>query len=199
MEAFDESMLAVAGVYAEALFELARERDQEELVSGQLQELCAYLDRDPGFAAFITSDAIEDESRGRSLERLFRGRLADTLLDTLQVMNRKGRLGLLQAVYEQYQHIRHAGHNEAEVLVTTAVPLEKRERRELIERLKQTTGKEIVLEERVNQAIFGGFIIEIGDHLLDASLATQLKLMRRKLLARAGEEIHSGKEYFAAT
>ena len=197
MEDFDESMLAVAGVYAQVLFDLARERDREEQVARQLGELCRHMDEDEDFAVFVTSEAIDDDSRGRSLERLFRGRLDDTLLDTLQVMNAKGRLGLLGALHEQFTHVRHVGHNQVEVTVTSAVPLGRRERRELIDMLQRMTGKEIVLEQRVNQIVLGGLVVKIGDHLLDASLATQLKQMRRNLLVRAGEEIHSGKEYLA--
>ena len=190
-------MLAVAGVYAQVLFDLARERDQEEQVARQLGELCRHMDEDEDFAVFVTSEAIDDDSRGRSLERLFRGRLTDTLLDALQVMNAKGRLGLLGALHEQFTHVRHVGHNQVEVTVTSAVPLGKRERRQLVELLEGMTGKEIVLEQRVDESLLGGLMVEIGDHLLDASLATQLKQMRRNLLARAGAEIHGGTDYLA--
>jgi F-type H+-transporting ATPase subunit delta len=196
MAELDETMLAVAEVYARALFELARERDREESIARQLGELAGLLDRDAQFAAFVTSDAIDGESRGRSLERMFRGRLEDTLLDTLLVMNEKGRLGLLKGLHERFEHVLHTGHNEVEVTVTSAVPLEKRERKTLLDEFRQMTGKEVVLREQVSESVLGGIVVQIGDRLMDASLATRLKGLRRNLLARAGTEIHGGKEYF---
>lgn len=199
MEDIDESTLSVAGVYAEALYELARERDLEATVAEQLAELCAYLDENPAFETFVTSAAIDDDRRQRSLEKMFRGRMSDTLLDTLLVMNRKGRFFLLKALHHQFMHLCHVGHNQQEVAVYTAVPLEKRERKALIEELHRISGKEIELEEHVVEEMLGGLVVEIGDRRLDASLSTRLKRMRRRLRDRAGEEIHSGKEYFAET
>jgi F-type H+-transporting ATPase subunit delta len=199
MEGFDESTLAVAEVYAEALYQLARERDLEATVAAQLAELCEYLDANPEFETFVTSAAIDDARRERSLEKMFRGRMADTLLDTLLVMNRKGRFFLVKALHHQFTHLCHVGHNQEEVAVYTAVPLEKRERKALVEQLGRITGKEIELEEHVAEEMLGGLVVEIGDRRLDASLGTRLKLMRRRLRDRAGEEIHSRKEYFAET
>jgi F-type H+-transporting ATPase subunit delta len=199
MEGVDESTLPVAGVYAEALYELARERDLEQTVAAQLAELCDYLDADPEFETFITSAAIDQDRRERSLEKMFRGRMSDTLLDTLLVMNRKGRLFLLKALQHEFTHLCHVGHNQQEVTVYTAVPLEKRERNALIEQLARISGKKIDLKEHVVEDMLGGLVVEIGDRRLDASLITRLKQMRRRMYERAGEEIHSGKKYFAET
>lgn len=196
MASQDESSKPIASVYAQALFELAGERDQEEEVARQLAELRDCAARDADFQAFLSSDAIDEERRGESMERMFRGRLSDTLLDALHVLNRRGRLGLVPVLAERFEYLRRQAHNRTEASVVSAVPLEKRERRALVDELGTLTGCEVLLSERVDESIVGGLIVQIGDRRMDASVATQLARLRANLLARGLAEIHSGKEYF---
>ncbi len=197
MPQMDESMTAIASVYGRALFELARERGQEDEIAEQLDELGRYIDREPEFGAFLSAD-LDDDRRAASLERMFRGKLSDTLLDTLLVLNSRGRLSILGSLAEQFEHLRHETRNQAEVSVISAVPLESKERDALVGDLKAMTGREIVLTDEVDESIMGGLIVQIGDELMDASVASQLKRMRSNLLARAGTEIHGDKEYFVS-
>ncbi|HPM25443.1 MAG TPA: F0F1 ATP synthase subunit delta, partial [Phycisphaerae bacterium] len=83
-----EKGIDVADVYAAALFALAREQNVLDDVRDELAELVRLVERDRSFAAFIASAAVDDDEREQSLERMFRGRLRDLVLDTLQVMNR---------------------------------------------------------------------------------------------------------------
>ena len=197
MPQMDESIMAIASVYGRALFELARERGQEDEIAEQLDELGRYTDRESVFAAFLSAD-LDGERRAESLERMFRGKLSDTLLDTLLVLNDRGRLSIFGSLAEQFEHLRHEARNQAEVSVISAVPLESKERDALVEELKAVTGREIVLTEKVDESILGGLIVQIGDELLDASVASQLKRLRSNLRARAGREMHADKEYFVS-
>jgi len=197
MPQLDETKTKIASVYGRALFDLARERGQEDEIAEQLGELDRYVDREPEFAAFLSAD-LNDDHRAESLERMFRGKLSDTLLDTLLVLNGRGRLSILGALAEQFEHLRHEARNQAEASVISAIPLESKERDALVGVLKAATGREIVLTEKVDKAILGGLIVQIGDELLDASVASQLKRMRNNLRARAAREVHGDKEYFVS-
>ena len=197
MPQVDESITAIASVYGRALFDLARERGQEDEIAEQLDELGRYIDCESEFGAFLSAD-VDGDRRAESLERMFRGKLSDTLLDTLLVLNGRGRLSIFGSLAEQFEHLRRQARNQAEVSVISAVPLESKERDALVEELKAMTGREIVLTEEVDESIMGGLIVQIGDKLMDASVASQLKRMRSNLLARAGAEIHGDKEYFVS-
>ena len=68
----------------------------------ELEELVRLLESDPGFAGFITAASVDDDDRQKSLEQIFRGRLSDIVLNTLQVMNQHNRAGLLHQLLRAF-------------------------------------------------------------------------------------------------
>ncbi len=94
----DSVTMAIADLYAEALLEAAREKEQERSVLADYEELVSYMEREPDFEAFLTSALVDDDPRRASLERLFRGRMNDLLLNMLQVLNNRRRCELVRPV-----------------------------------------------------------------------------------------------------
>jgi F0F1-type ATP synthase delta subunit len=88
--------LAITSVYAKALYALAMDADKVADVRAELDELAKLVDADAEFAHFLSSAAVDIERRADSLEKIFRGKLSDLTLNTLQVMNRHGRCGLMK-------------------------------------------------------------------------------------------------------
>ena len=198
MQPVDEVGIAIAGVYARALLEMADKAGATDSVLQELNGLVTLANRDPAFEQFLESTIIDDDQRRASLEKMFRGRLSDLLLDTLGVLNRNGRLMLLEEIARQYVLALEKQRNEVEITVTTAAPLDKGSRRSLIEALRRHTGSEPVLTERVDEDLLGGMIVRVGDEKIDFSLATKLRGLREALLARASHEIHGGRDFFEA-
>ena len=193
MAAPDSKLMALAGVYAEGLFEAAREAGQEDEVASELADLVAYLDRAPDFDTFLSSRSIDDDSRQASLEKLFRGRMNDLLVNLLQVLNRRGRLALVRAVERCVQLRIAEEHCQQEVIVETAMPLSEALRAVICKDLSARTGKEALLVEQVRPELIGGMIIHVADQQIDASVASRIRWMRKRLTERGTEAIHSGR------
>ena len=98
MSTADDTQLAVAAVYSRALLALARERGEEDALLDELTQVADYLARTPAFIDFLGSPLVDGDARQQVIEKAFRGRASDLLVDGLQVLNRKERLGLLAAV-----------------------------------------------------------------------------------------------------
>jgi F-type H+-transporting ATPase subunit delta len=65
--------------------------------------------------------------------------------------------------------------------LTTATPLSEDTRNAIIEQVKKTGGyPNIELEEKVDKDIIGGFILQVGDKLVDVSIASDLKGIARQ-------------------
>lgn len=192
----DEVGVAIAAVYAKALLELAGENGTRESVLEELDELVSYANRDPAFEQFLTSAVINTDTRRASLEKILRGKTSDLILDTIQVLNRKDRLALLEEVCRQYRLALEAQQNQVEVTVTSAVPLSDDARESLLGALKQHTGAQAILCERVDPSIIGGLVLQIEDEKIDFSVSTRLRGFRKTLLTRASHEIHGGRNYF---
>ena len=191
----DPQELAVAGVYSEALLTLAAEKGSADLLLEELEGVVALLDGQPELERFLGSPLADPKQQEALLEKSLRGQASDILVDTLQVLRRKGRLQLVRAVAATYraQWLRLKGR--VEVAVTTAVPLSEELRAKLIAAANRATGKTAQILERVDPALLGGMVVRIGDQKLDRSVATEVARLGAALMARASSELLSGKSY----
>lgn len=193
--ALDPQHLAVAGVYAEALLALAAAEGREDVLLEELDGMVDLLDRQSDLERFLASPLADPQQQSELIEKALRGRASDILVDTLQVMRRKGRLQLVRAVAATYraQWLRLKGR--VEVAVTTAVPLTAELRGKLIEAANRATGKTAQILEKVDPALLGGMVVRMGDQKLDRSVATEVARLGAALMARASSELLSGKSY----
>jgi F-type H+-transporting ATPase subunit delta len=187
--------LSIAGIYSKAMLDLAEQQGEADSLLEELQGLVEYLGRNPELERFLASPLVEDEDRGKVLEKAFRGKTSDLLLDSLQVVNRKGRLSLLRAIVEGYltEHRKLRGMVEARV--RTAVPLSEALRARVRESVARHTGRQPILIEKVDPALIGGIVIEVGDEKIDGSVAHKLSELGKALELRASQEIVRSRAY----
>lgn len=188
--------LTIARVYSSAMLKLAEERGDVNVLFEELGDLAGRVDADPALAGFFTDPTVDAGHRTQAIERLFRGRYSDLFVDSLQVLNQKGRLGLIRAVAETYRLERETLQGRVEVHVRSATALTDALRNELRTAAGKHTGMEADLVETVDESVIGGLVVQIGDRKFDGSVATRLRRMGHSLKERASTEIHSGKKYF---
>ncbi len=75
-------------------------------------------------------------------------------------------------------------NNMVLVNVKTVIPLLEDERTELIKKLGNKYNKEIILEEEIDKSILGGVYVRVGDDVLDGTLSTRLKDIKKMMLKR---------------
>lgn len=187
--------IAIARVYAQALLALAESQGEADSVLEELESMAVEIDKDPAFANFLRSPLVGTEERRQSLDRMFKGRMNEILLDTLQVMNSKGRSGLVRALVEAYSQEYEELRGQVRVAVQSAVPLTDSLRRQLRDVVSGFTGKTPRLEESVDPDLIGGLVLQVTDRRIDTSVFKEIKGLRQQLLDRASQEIHSGKTY----
>jgi F-type H+-transporting ATPase subunit delta len=184
----------VARVYARAMLELAAaegEGKEDELLA-ELEELGSAIAGDAELATFLSSPLVAEQARAEVLEKVFRGHASDLLVDSLEVINHKGRLGLLPPIIEAYRGEYRELRGLVDAHVTTAVPLAPAQRTRLAKALAGFTGKQPELIERVDPAILGGLVVEVAGEKIDGSLATRLRDVGEALAQRAAQELHRG-------
>jgi F-type H+-transporting ATPase subunit delta len=181
--------LSIAHVYSKAILELAEQQGEADSLLEELQGLVEYLGRNPELEQFLASPLVDDEDRSRVLEKAFRGQTSDLLLDSLQVVNRKGRLSLLRSIVEGYRSEHRKLRGMVEARVRTAVPLTEALRARVRESVARHTGRQPVLIEKVDPALIGGIIIDVGDEKIDGSVSNKLRELGNALELRASQEI----------
>ena len=190
-EKLDEQQVAVARVYARALLQLARKNGEEQAVLEEFDAMVEQFERQPRFESILDDPALKEGERSELIERVLRDRANDLVVNTLQVMNRKGRVGMFRALLQAYREELIELGGIVEASATTAVPLTEATREKLLETLGRFTGKKVLLDEDVDESMLGGMILLIGDQKIDTSVSRELAGAGKRLEARAAEELQA--------
>jgi F-type H+-transporting ATPase subunit delta len=198
VEIRDDTVIAVARRYAEALIDAAQKDGQ---VDGALEELAEIgndvFARFPRFAEVLASERVPAAERDRILSEVFGGRASDLVLRFLRVVNRHGRLGLLRPIVAEARTIWDRRNHRIPVSVRSAVPLGDDQVRALRERLKGLVAGTPILSVSTDPALIGGLVVQVGDQLYDASVKSRLALLRHRLIEGKTHEIQSRRDQFS--
>lgn len=195
MAELNAETLAVADRYAVALMDLAGGREAWQQIADELQELVHGMNQDSEFNHFMSSDSVRGEPRRATLEKLFRGRLHDVLLNTLQILNLRHRCDLIHALCRCVQLRLEFQLDEREVKVETAVPLWHELRTSIRSVASAWIGKSAILIEEVRPELIGGLIVQVGDVRVDGSVLSRVQNIRKRLAGRISEAVHTGRGY----
>lgn len=173
---------AASAVYAESLLSLVEEQGQSEAVAEELAQLRALWNQDQQFVDLMSSSAIDEDDRRQSIRKIFgNGRVSKLVFNLLMVLNDKHRAYLLPAVCDAYVRELNKLRGRKEVYVTSAVPLDDPQRARLQAEVKRLSGVEPILVERVDPDVLGGLMVQVGDHLFDATVGRRLHDYRDEL------------------
>jgi F-type H+-transporting ATPase subunit delta len=171
----------LAARYAKSLIDLSVEKGQLEEVYTDMQWLQAVCKSNRDFTGLLSSPVITGDKKIKILEAVAGGKLSKltTLFNTLLI--HKGRESNLPEIaaafitqYKEYKNI----HT---IKLTTASLASDDIKSAIIEQVKKTGGFDNVeLEAKVDKNIIGGFVLQIGDKLIDASIAYDLKIIAKQ-------------------
>jgi F-type H+-transporting ATPase subunit delta len=132
------------------------------------------------FKLFLSNPIINHGKKLAILKRIFTGKVHDMTLRFFLLLTEKNREAVLDGAatdfIRQYNLIK--GIEKAQV--TTAVALDAAARTQLNQKIVQLTGKTVELEEKVDPAIIGGFLLRVGDKQVDDTIRTSLRVLKNK-------------------
>lgn len=175
----EQTPSGVAGRYALALFELAKEERALDLVEGDLDRFSRALDASKDLMRLVKSPVFSAGEQGRAL---------DAVLDTLKIggltknflllVARNRRLFAVPAMISAFRAMLARERGETSASVTAAAKLTETQVTALKQALKAALGKEIMLEERVDPTLLGGLVVKVGSRMIDTSLRTRLNSLK---------------------
>jgi F-type H+-transporting ATPase subunit delta len=173
----------VANRYANALFTLALENQQLEAVKkdmGYIRSLdSAELKR------ILQSPVIRPDKKLSIFKAVFEGKLSNLTLTFFSLIFSKGRSLALDEIQVAFER-QYRAHKGIEVVqLTTADPVSPELREEIragVEKLDRFKGKSVMMTEKVDPSIVGGFVLQIGDELFDASIRTDLRAIKKQFV-----------------
>jgi F-type H+-transporting ATPase subunit delta len=175
--------VASARRYAQAIFELALERDELDKWQSDLEAMSGIL-KSPDLITLLENPKLHFDEKVKLLGEVLKG-VSPLATNLIYLLISRGRLRVLSDIVTEYQRLADAHRGVEHAEVTTAIPIDREDERKVRQRLVDITGREIVLREHVNPAIMGGMVVKIGDSLLDGSTRNKLEALRRDLTESA--------------
>lgn len=175
----------IARRYARALFELARERNQADVVGDELLRAAASVHDSQELRQAVSNPVFPLSQRKAALLAVLKGMgLSATTCTGVALVLERGRLGALDLIAREFQALADNQLGRIRAEVVSAQPLSPATAKSLGLALQQSTGKQVVLEQRLDPAILGGMTVKVGSTLYDGSVRSRLEELRERLVGR---------------
>lgn len=176
------SVTKVAYRYAQALIDLAAEKNTVEEVYGDMNQLASVCEESRDFRALLNSPVIVWHKKQAIFKQLFEKSISEMSMGFMNLIAKNSRENLLPEIAEGYIQLYKKSINIHEVYVTSAVALDQSTKDKIIEKIKAEVNGTIELTETVDPELIGGFIVRMEDKQIDASISSQLADLRNVLL-----------------
>lgn len=171
----------LAARYAKSLLDLAIERGQLEEVYSDIQWLQAVAKSSRDFVNLLRSPIVKGDKKLSILNAITKGKISEMTTAFNRLLVNKGRERFLPEILVAFIQQYKVHMNINTVKLTTAIPVSDEVKKAVVSQLQVSTDiKNIELETQVDEDLIGGFVLQMGDQLMDASVAYDLKAVARQ-------------------
>ena len=174
------SELTVAYRYAKSLIDLAEEQNSLETIKQDMVFFVQTLKAHTELQAVLRNPIITHDKKTNILDSIFADKVNKVTTAFLNIMVRKSRAGILYHTAKEFLNLYNLKKNIVTAKVTSAAPLSAANRQQIIDDIKASTGGEVILNETVDAALIGGFLLTIGDRQIDTSVANNLQKLKKE-------------------
>ncbi len=169
------------GTLASALLSIARERLDPQTVADELAEVTKTLVSVPLLERTLSDPGLPAEERRSIVSDILGQVLSPVTLGLLDLLIDENRVGVVGAIADTYCRLLDEDRGVVRARVTSAVELSRDDIEALRAGLAEKLGGHIVIEKEVDPGILGGLIVQVGDTVLDGSVAGRLRRLREEL------------------
>lgn len=167
--------------YAKSLIDLASEKGKLEEAYKDMLYLKALCKSNRDFVVVLKSPVIKADKKSQILEAVTNGKISELTRSFNRLMVNKGREANLPEVINSFIDEYNRIKDIHVVKLTTAQPVSEELKQELVNKIKSTTPmKNIELETVSDDSLIGGFVLEFHNNLIDASIARDLKDIKKQ-------------------
>jgi ATP synthase F1 delta subunit len=174
----------IGSVYAEALFDVAKENDKLDEIHEQLAQVVDALNEHRELQVFFFSPYFTSAEKREGISKAFVGAEPE-LVNFLELMAEKHRMPAVFAARSIFEELWAAERKRLEVRLVSAVELDEKVIKKVGEEIERRTGREIDLEATVDDNILGGLVLRVGNMIWDASVRGRLERLRREVAQAA--------------
>ena len=174
-------MTRIASVYAQALYDLARDEALGRDILQELKLLQEAFVQNPDFVRLLSTPNLSKEERCGIIHESFAGKLQPYVLNFLKILTEKGYIKHFPECCEAYRQMYNRDNGILPVKAVTAVALSEAQRDRLSAKLARITGKTIELCNVVDPKCLGGMRIDYDGKCVDDTVQHRLNAVRSLL------------------
>ncbi len=162
--------------YAKSLIDLASERGQLETAYADMLYLQDVTKQSREFLSLLRSPVVKGDTKVKVIAAVTAGKISDLTSLFIKLLISKGRESNLPEVITAFIDQYKKAKNIHTVKLTTATPVSDTVKNAIVTQVKNTSNMQnIELEAIVNPEIIGGFVLQAGDKMVDASISYELR------------------------
>ena len=177
-------MADAARVYAEALFEVGRDKGKLDTLQQQLTQFADEVDRNRELQVFFFSPYLSTAEKQEGIERAISGAEPE-LTNFLELLVDKHRMTEVFRIRREFDELWKQENRRLDVTVTSAVELDPAVVGKIGQEVERQTGEKVDLSSRVDGEILGGIVLQVGNMVLDASIRSRLEKLRKSVATAA--------------
>lgn len=172
----------VATRYAQSLFDLGLERNDLETLHNDAVAILDLIGSNRPFARLLESPVVSIDKKDAVISRTLTGQVSPVLSKFIKIVLRKRREAIFAVILQQFEVLYRRHHGIVLAEVRTAVELNDGILGEIQKMVGQKTQRQVFLKPILDPSILGGFVVRYEDKIIDASVSTQLRQLRKQLM-----------------
>lgn len=174
-------MTKTAKLYGDSLYELAVEENITEQIEKDMTRIQQIFHKNSDYLVLLSEPSVPKQNRTELLDEAFGGRIHPYLLNLLKLLCENGNLKEWSGCVKEFQIRYHADFKITEAVVTSAVPLTKKQSAALTKKLESITGKTVLLLQNIDSRVLGGLKVEVDGISLDGTAKNHLNKLRKRI------------------
>jgi F-type H+-transporting ATPase subunit delta len=174
----------IARVYAEALFDVAKEHGKLEAIREQLGQFADAVSENHDLQVFFFSPYFSSAEKRDGIARAVSGAEPE-FVNFLELLAEKHRMPVIFRIRDRLDELWAVENRQLEVRLTSAVELDPEVIKRVRAEIERQTDRKIELESNVDEGIIGGIVLQVGNMVVDASLRGRLERLRKEVAQAA--------------
>lgn len=173
------SVFTVASRYAKSLIDLSIERNNLDVIKTDMEQFLGVLKENPELCAVLRNPIMKLDKKRNILAAIFKDKIDPAISSFFNILINKGRAGILEDIAKEFLREYNEVKGIVKAKVTSASALTEEHLAELKSIISKEINADVILTNVVNPSIIGGFVINVGDKQIDASIAGKLNKLEK--------------------
>lgn len=176
-------MDSVNKIYAQSLFDLAKEENSIELYQKDMKTIHEVF-MNESFVKFFSHVTLKDEIKINILKESFSNQISAYVFNFLLLLVKKRRIKHIVGICKEFQSLCNKHFGVKEGILYTAYPLTDNEITEIEKAMSSKVNNKVQLRMVIDESLIGGIKVDIENHIYDNSLSYKLESLKKELLRK---------------